>query len=55
MFDAGESLRLELKGATPIIEEFVGLGESIVNHNVGRHIVYTGGDCPSYLYVAISD
>lgn len=55
VFDAGETLRLEVKGSSPIVEEFIGLGENIVNHNVGRHVLYTGADCPSYLYVALSD
>lgn len=55
VFDAGETLQLEVKGCAPTVEELPGVGESIVNHNVGRHILYTGADCPSYLYVALNN
>lgn len=53
VFDADESLCLEVKGRHPILPEFAGLDEKIVNYNVGRHEVHTGGKAASFLYVAL--
>lgn len=53
VFDAGESMRLEVKGRLPIMPEFEGLDRQTVNHNVGRHRVHTGGDYESQLYVSL--
>lgn len=51
IFDAGESMRLELKGRLPIVPEFEGLDKRIVNHNVGRHRLHTGGRYESQFLV----
>ena len=53
VFDAGEGLSLEIKGCHPIMPEFAGLDEKLVNYNVGRHRVHTGGQCPSQLMVSL--
>jgi uncharacterized protein len=52
IFDAGESMRLEIKGVRPILPEFVGLGDK--NYNRGTHVLHTGGEHASYLYVSLS-
>jgi uncharacterized protein len=43
VFEAGESLRLEIKGHDPILPEYASLKRNIPNLNVGRHVVHTGG------------
>ena len=53
ILDAGEGLSLEIKGRHPIMPEFPGLDEKIVNHNIGRHRVHTGGQCPSQFMVSL--
>lgn len=53
VFDAGEGLSLEIKGRHPIIPEFAGLDKKIVNYNVGRHRVHTGGERPSQLLISL--
>lgn len=55
IFDARESLRLEVKGRLPIMPEFEGLDEKIVNHNIGWHTLHTGPDHPSQLYVSLRE
>lgn len=54
IFDAGESLMLQIKGSLPIELEFQELEGDIVNHNVGRHTVHTGKAYPSSLKVYLS-
>lgn len=53
VFDAGESMRLEVKGRMPINPEFLPLNDMLVNHNKGQHMLYTGGERPSSLYVCL--
>lgn len=53
VFDAGEGLSLEIKGRHPIMPEFAGLDEKIVNYNDGRHRVHTGGARPSQLILSL--
>lgn len=53
VFDAGEGLSLEIKGRHPIMPEFAGLGEKMVNYNVGRHRVHSGGQWPSQVMVSL--
>lgn len=55
IFDAGESMRLEIMGRHPIMPEFETLKETIVNYNVGRHAAHTGGEWQSRFYVALAD
>jgi uncharacterized protein len=54
LFDAGEAMRLEIKGRLPILPEFEGLDEKIVNHNVGKHRLHTGGQYASLLDVSLA-
>ncbi|GIZ45817.1 hypothetical protein CKM354_000896800 [Cercospora kikuchii] len=53
VFDAGESMGLEVKGRHPILPEFEGLEKKIVNFNVGRHKLHTGGKFDSQLLVSL--
>lgn len=53
VFDAGEGLSLEIKGRHPIMPEFAGLDEKIVNYNVGRHRVHTGGTRASQVMLSL--
>ncbi|KAI5363911.1 putative xaa-Pro dipeptidyl-peptidase-like domain, cocE/Serine esterase, alpha/Beta hydrolase [Septoria linicola] len=53
VFDAGEAMRLEIKGKHPILPEFEGLDKKIVNHNEGKHKLYTGGKYESSLLVSL--
>ena len=53
IFDAGEALSLEIKGRHPIMPEFTGLDEKIVNYNIGRHRVHTGGEWASQVLVSL--
>ncbi|KAF9871027.1 acylase and diesterase protein [Colletotrichum karsti] len=51
IFDPGESMSLEIKGRHPIMPEFEGLDKRIVNYNVGRHRLHTGGRYESQFLV----
>lgn len=42
VFEAGETLRFEIKGHDPILPEYPPLFQSLENINVGKHIVHTG-------------
>jgi predicted acyl esterase len=53
VFDAGEGLSLEIKGRHPIMPEFAGLDEKIVNCNIGRQRVHTGGARPSQVMLSL--
>ena len=55
VFDAGESMRLEVRGRHPIMPEFEGLDEKIVNHNIGRHRLHTGSEYESRLLVSLRE
>lgn len=54
VFDAGESMSLEFKGRLPIVPEFLGLEKQMVNYNVGRHRLHTGGRYDSQFIVNLS-
>lgn len=43
-FDAGESIRLEIKGHDPLFPETAPVYRLARNLNKGRHVVHTGGD-----------
>lgn len=51
IFDAGESMRLEFAGRVQILQDFDGVKEHLVNHNVGRHRLHTGGRHESHFLV----
>lgn len=55
VFDAGESMRLEVKGCLPILPEFEGLDEKIFNHNIGWHKLHTGPGCESQFLVSLRE
>jgi uncharacterized protein len=55
IFDAGESMRLEVKGVPTVQPEFDGQEERLKNFNVGRHVLHTGGEHKSVLCVPLSD
>ena len=55
VFHEGESMRLDVQGHHPIMPEFEGLDKDVRNFNVGRHVLYTGAEYPSSLYVALSE
>ena len=52
-FDAGESLMLKVAGHPMNMMELLGLGGNIPVENVGRHIVYFGGEHSSSLTVPL--
>ncbi|OAL51437.1 alpha/beta-hydrolase [Pyrenochaeta sp. DS3sAY3a] len=47
VFEAGESMRLEVKGHDHPLHEFPGIDLMLKNLNVGTHSVHTGEDYPS--------
>jgi len=51
VFDAGESLQLEVKGRHPVLPEFNGLDKNIVNFNRGQHRLHSGEANTSHLVV----
>lgn len=53
IFDLGESMSLQIMGRHPIVPEFEGLGKKVVNHNIGRHRLYTGVKYGSQLRVGL--
>ncbi|KAJ5444412.1 uncharacterized protein N7458_008284 [Penicillium daleae] len=53
-FDAGESLRLEIKGHDPILPEDPALRKGPKNLNKGQHVVYTGGKFSSTLIIPLT-
>jgi predicted acyl esterase len=54
IFDAGEAMRLEIKGTSPLVPEYEGLEDDVMNPNVGWHVIHTGGEHASKLRVALS-
>lgn len=54
VFQAGEQLRLEVKGHEVTLPEFPDLYRVPKNLNSGRHVVYSGVDCPSSIVVPLS-
>ena len=53
VFEAGETLRLEVKGHDPILPEYGPLYHNIPNLNRGRHKIHTGGKHQSTLTVPL--
>ncbi|CEL03654.1 hypothetical protein ASPCAL04804 [Aspergillus calidoustus] len=53
-FDAGETLRLEVKGHDPILPEYPPLHRNLKNLNHGRHVVHTGGGFASFLVLPLT-
>ena len=53
IFEAGETLRLEVKGHDPILPEYGPLYRNIPNLNVGKHWVHTGAVYQSSLTVPL--
>ncbi|KAF5972967.1 acylase diesterase [Fusarium coicis] len=51
IFDAGESMRLEFAGQCQVLQDFDGVNEHLVNYNVRRHRLHTGGGYESQLLV----
>ncbi|KAF5580074.1 acylase diesterase [Fusarium pseudoanthophilum] len=51
IFDAGESMRLEFAGQGQVLQDFDGVNEHLVNYNVGRHRLHTGGGYESQFLV----
>lgn len=54
IFDAGESIRLEVKGHEVTLPEFPALARAQTNLNRGRHFVHTGGDWRSELVLSLA-
>lgn len=54
VFDAGEAMRLDILGSSPLVPEYEGLEDNVANPNVGWHIIHTGGENASKLRVALS-
>jgi predicted acyl esterase len=53
-FDAGESIRLEIKGHDPLFPEHGPCYRAPKNQNKGRHFVHTGGDHPASLLLPLA-
>ncbi|KIW16358.1 hypothetical protein PV08_06409 [Exophiala spinifera] len=49
VFEAGESMRLEIKGHDPVLPERPDMEKKMTNQNVGRHKIHGGGKYPSQL------
>lgn len=54
VFDAGEGMVLEVSGFLGVRPEFEELSETLVNVNVGTHVIHAGGKYPSSFLVALS-
>lgn len=54
IFDAGESIRLEIKGHEVTLPEFPALERVPKNLNRGKHVVHTGREYPSSLTLSLS-
>ncbi|KAL2837592.1 alpha/beta-hydrolase [Aspergillus pseudodeflectus] len=55
IFDKGEAMRLDILGSSPLVPEYEGLEDNVLNPNVGWHVIHTGGDYASKLRVALSN
>ncbi|KAM0547534.1 hypothetical protein ACHAPJ_010278 [Fusarium lateritium] len=53
VFEAGESLRFEIKGHDPILPEYPPLFQSLKNLNIGKHTVHTGPKYSSSLMLPL--
>lgn len=54
VFDAGESIRLEIKGHEVTLPEFPALDRVPENLNRGRHVVHTGAEHPSSIVLSLA-
>ncbi|KAB8271712.1 alpha/beta-hydrolase [Aspergillus minisclerotigenes] len=54
LFDAGEAMRLDILGSSPLVPEYEGLEDTVTNPNAGWHVIHTGGEYASKLRVALS-
>ena len=54
VFDAGESIRLEIKGHEVTLPEFPALDRVPRNLNRGSHVVHTGGEYPSSIVLSLA-
>ncbi|KAI1610764.1 Alpha/Beta hydrolase protein [Exophiala viscosa] len=54
IFEAGESIRLEIKGHEVTLPEFPALDRVPGNLNRGKHIVYTGPEYPSSIVLSLA-
>lgn len=54
IFEAGESVRLEIKGHEVTLPEFPALDRAPTNLNRGYHVVYSGADYPSSVILPLS-
>lgn len=52
-FEAGESMRLEIKGHDPVLPERLEMHQAMTNQNVGRHKIYSGGKYLSQLLIPL--
>ena len=50
-----ESIRFDVLGHDPRMPEFEGLDKQFKMFNVGKHVLHTGGEYSSSLYVALSE
>ena len=53
IFDAGESIRLEVKGHEVTLPEFPALDRVPRNLNCGKHVIHTGTNCPSSITLSL--
>lgn len=54
IFEAGESIRLEVKGHEVTLPEFPALDRVPQNRNRGRHVVYSGPEHPSSITLSLA-
>ena len=54
VFEAGESIRLEVKGHEVTLPEFPALSQAPKNLNRGRHVIHTGANYPSSIVLSLS-
>lgn len=54
IFEAGESIRLEIKGHEVTLPEFPGLDRVPGNLNKGKHTIHTGPEYPSSIVLSLS-
>ncbi|KIX02765.1 uncharacterized protein Z518_08707 [Rhinocladiella mackenziei CBS 650.93] len=54
IFEAGESIRLEIKGHEVTLPEFPALDRAAKNLNRGKHVIHTGPECPSSIVLSLA-
>jgi uncharacterized protein len=55
IFDAGESIRLEVKGHEVTLPEFPALYRAAKNLNCGKHVIHTGPEHPSSMVLSLAE